>query len=154
MAERHSPWENPQQDYKLILAKRRSERRYRSLQLAKTLKILLTKFKKLGVDNRNAEMLDWIDQLENDAEYLDDEDFAAAKKFVSRMQKELTAVSQKVYEKCKQVYKIILISGKVLGCTSTIGWFGHKSVSLKVRKSWISVRVLAGMLITLLRIMR
>ena len=30
MAERHSPWENPQQDYELILAKRRSERRYRS----------------------------------------------------------------------------------------------------------------------------
>lgn len=40
------PWENPQQDYKVTLAKRRSERRYRSLQLAKTLEILLTKFKK------------------------------------------------------------------------------------------------------------
>ncbi|WP_276869973.1 hypothetical protein [Lactococcus taiwanensis] len=94
MVEQHSPWENPQQDYKLILAKRRLERRYRSLQLAKTLKILLTKFKKLGVDNRNAEILGWVDQLENDAEYLDDEDFAAAKKFVSRMQKELTKLEK------------------------------------------------------------
>ena len=61
------PWENPQQDYKVTLAKRRSERRYRSLQLAKTLEILLTKFKK----------------------YIDDGDFSSAKKFVAKMKREL-----------------------------------------------------------------
>ena len=46
------PWENPQQDYKVTLAKRRSERRYRSLQLAKALEILLTKFKKYNLIQR------------------------------------------------------------------------------------------------------
>ncbi len=83
------PWENPQQDYKVTLAKRRSERRYRSLQLVKTLKILLTEFKKYDVNNFNSEILSWIDLLEDAVEYVDDEDFKSAKKFVSRMQREL-----------------------------------------------------------------
>ncbi len=47
MTQKLHPWENPEQDYARTLAKRRSERRYRSLQLVKTLKILLTEFKKL-----------------------------------------------------------------------------------------------------------
>ena len=42
MTQKLHPWENPEQDYARTLAKRRSERRYRSLQLVKTLKILLT----------------------------------------------------------------------------------------------------------------
>lgn len=74
------PWENPQQDYKVTLAKRRSERRYRSLQLAKTLEILLTKFKKYNVNIFNSEILDWIEELRNNAEYIDDGDFSSAKK--------------------------------------------------------------------------
>lgn len=45
MTQKLHPWENPEQDYARTLAKRRSERRYRSLQLVKTLKILLTEFK-------------------------------------------------------------------------------------------------------------
>ena len=44
MTQKLHPWENPEQDYARTLAKRRSERRYRSLQLVKTLKILLTEF--------------------------------------------------------------------------------------------------------------
>ncbi|MGL5449411.1 MAG: hypothetical protein ACRDBN_03605 [Lactococcus cremoris] len=64
------PWENPQQDYKVTLAKRRSERRYRSLQLAKTLKILLTEFKKYDVNKFNSEILDWIEELRNNADIL------------------------------------------------------------------------------------
>ncbi|MGV8958686.1 hypothetical protein [Lactococcus lactis] len=71
------------------MAKRRSERRYRSLQLVKTLKILLTEFKKYDVNNFNSEILSWIDLLEDAVEYVDDEDFKSAKKFVSRMQREL-----------------------------------------------------------------
>ncbi|WP_282675117.1 hypothetical protein [Lactococcus lactis] len=66
MTQKLHPWENPEQDYARTLAKRRSERRYRSLQLVKTLKILLTEFKKYDVNN-----------------------FNSAKKFVSRMQREL-----------------------------------------------------------------
>lgn len=83
------PWENPQQDYKVTLAKRRSERRYRSLQLAKTLEILLTKFKKYNVNIFNSEILDWIEELRNSAEYIDDGDFSSAKKFVAKMKREL-----------------------------------------------------------------
>lgn len=83
------PWKNPQQDYKVTLAKRRSERRYRSLQLAKTLEILLTKFKKYNVNKFNSEILDWIEELRNNAEYIDDEDFSSAKKFVAKMKREL-----------------------------------------------------------------
>ncbi|WP_260314574.1 hypothetical protein [Lactococcus lactis] len=71
------------------MAKRRSERRYRSLQLVKTLKILLTEFKKYDANNFNSEILSWIDLLEDAVEYVDDEDFKSAKKFVSRMQREL-----------------------------------------------------------------
>ncbi|MDD0124237.1 hypothetical protein PSZ46_23520, partial [Shigella flexneri] len=56
--------------------KRRSERRYRSLQLAKTLEILLTKFKKYNVNIFNSEILDWIEELRNNAEYIDDGDFS------------------------------------------------------------------------------
>jgi len=89
MAQILHPWENPEQDYAQILAKRRSERRYRSLQLAKTLKILLTKFKSLNVEKFNSEILQWIENLESNAEYIDDEDFSSAKKFVSGMQREL-----------------------------------------------------------------
>lgn len=73
----------------MTLAKRRSERRYRSLQLAKTLEILLTKFKKYNVNKFNSEILDWIEELRNNAEYIDDEDFSSAKKFVSKMKREL-----------------------------------------------------------------
>ncbi|KST94766.1 hypothetical protein [Lactococcus lactis] len=89
MTQKLHPWENPEQDYAQILAKRRSERRYRSLQLVKTLKILLTEFKKYDVNNFNSEILSWIDLLEDAVEYVDDEDFKSAKKFVSRMQREL-----------------------------------------------------------------
>lgn len=64
MAQILHSWENPEQDYAQILAKRRSERRYRSLQLAKTLKILLTKFKSLNVEKFNSEILQWIENLE------------------------------------------------------------------------------------------
>ncbi|MCG6978902.1 hypothetical protein K9859_09600, partial [Lactococcus lactis] len=60
-----------------------------SLQLVKTLKILLTEFKKYDVNNFNSEILSWIDLLEDAVEYVDDEDFKSAKKFVSRMQREL-----------------------------------------------------------------
>ena len=73
----------------MTLAKRRSERRYRSLQLAKTLEILLTKFKKYNVNKFNSEILDWIEELRNNAEYIDDEDFSSAKKFVAKMKREL-----------------------------------------------------------------
>lgn len=89
MTQKLHPWENPEQDYERTLAKRRSERRYRSLQLVKTLKILLTEFKKYDVNNFNSEILSWIDLLEDAVEYVDDEDFKSAKKFVSRMQREL-----------------------------------------------------------------
>ncbi|MBU5242048.1 hypothetical protein [Lactococcus lactis] len=89
MTQKLHPWENPEQDYARNLAKRRSERRYRSLQLVKTLKILLTEFKKYDVNNFNSEILSWIDLLEDAVEYVDDEDFKSAKKFVSRMQREL-----------------------------------------------------------------
>lgn len=89
MTQKLHPWENPEQDYPRTLAKRRSERRYRSLQLVKTLKILLTEFKKYDVNNFNSEILSWIDLLEDAVEYVDDEDFKSAKKFVSRMQREL-----------------------------------------------------------------
>ncbi len=89
MTQKLHPWENPEQDYARTLAKRRSERRYRSLQLVKTLKILLTEFKKYDVNNFNSEILSWIDLLEDAVEYVDDEDFKSAKKFVSRMQREL-----------------------------------------------------------------
>ena len=57
MTQKLHPWENPEQDYARTLAKRRSERRYRSLQLVKTLKILLTEFKKYDVNNFNSEIL-------------------------------------------------------------------------------------------------
>ena len=57
------PWENPQQDYKVTLAKRRSERRYRSLQLAKTLEILLTKFKKYNVNKFNSVLVSFSQQI-------------------------------------------------------------------------------------------
>lgn len=50
MTQKLHPWENPEQDYARTLAKRRSERCYRSLQLVKTLKILLTEFKKYDVN--------------------------------------------------------------------------------------------------------
>lgn len=83
------PWENPQQDYKMTLAKRRSERRYRSIQLEKTLKILLTEFKKYDVNKFNSEILDWIEELRNNAEFIDAEDFSSAKKFVAKMKREL-----------------------------------------------------------------
>lgn len=89
MTQKLHPWENPEQDYARTLVKRRSERRYRSLQLVKTLKILLTEFKKYDVNNFNSEILSWIDLLEDAVEYVDDEDFKSAKKFVSRMQREL-----------------------------------------------------------------
>lgn len=89
MTQKLHPWENPEQDYARTLPKRRSERRYRSLQLVKTLKILLTEFKKYDVNNFNSEILSWIDLLEDAVEYVDDEDFKSAKKFVSRMQREL-----------------------------------------------------------------
>lgn len=89
MTQKLHPWENLEQDYAQTLAKRRSERRYRSLQLVKTLKILLTEFKKYDVNNFNSEILSWIDLLEDAVEYVDDEDFKSAKKFVSRMQREL-----------------------------------------------------------------
>ena len=89
MTQKLHRWENPEQDYARTLAKRRSERRYRSLQLVKTLKILLTEFKKYDVNNFNSEILSWIDLLEDAVEYVDDEDFKSAKKFVSRMQREL-----------------------------------------------------------------
>ena len=83
------PWENPQQDYKMTLAKRRSERRYRSIQLEKTLKILLREFKKYDVNKFNSEILDWIEELRNNAEFIDAEDFSSAKKFVAKMKREL-----------------------------------------------------------------
>ena len=57
--------------------------------LNSSLKILLTEFKKYDVNNFNSEILSWIDLLEDAVEYVDDEDFKSAKKFVSRMQREL-----------------------------------------------------------------
>lgn len=41
------------------------------------------------MNNFNSEILSWIDLLEDAVEYVDDEDFKSAKKFVSRMQREL-----------------------------------------------------------------
>ena len=49
MTQKLHAWENPEQDYARTLAKRRSERCYRSLQLVKTLKILLTDILKILV---------------------------------------------------------------------------------------------------------
>jgi len=87
MKEKLLPWENPDQNYHRTLAKRRSERRYRALQLAKTLRIMLTRFKTLGIADYQSEILEMIDNLEKDAGYLDDEEFGEAKKMVTRFQK-------------------------------------------------------------------
>ena len=95
MNDKHLPWENPEQDYKKTLAKRRSERRYRSIQLAKTLRVSLTRFKNLSVAEFNSEILNWIDVLEKDAEYLEDTEFAEAKKFVTKMKRQLTNLEKK-----------------------------------------------------------
>ncbi|MFC4651713.1 hypothetical protein ACFO26_02190 [Lactococcus nasutitermitis] len=89
MSEHRLPWENPQQNYNITLAKRRSERRYRTLQLAKTLRVLLTDFKSLKVEKFNAEIVNQIEQLEKNADFIDEEEFSAAKKYVSKMKREL-----------------------------------------------------------------
>ncbi|MDR0299194.1 MAG: hypothetical protein LBI13_03820 [Streptococcaceae bacterium] len=78
-------WEiDKSQNYEETLKRRRSERRYRALQLVKTLKILSTK--ELSMPFK--EIHDWIEKLEIDSEYLTDEDFSAAKKYVTKLQKE------------------------------------------------------------------
>jgi hypothetical protein len=94
MNDKRLPWENPNQNYKLTLVKRRSERRYRTLQLAKTLRIQLTAFKRLGVATFNSEILLKISELEGNADCLDDAEFSDIKKLVNRMKRELTKLEK------------------------------------------------------------
>ncbi|MDR0298710.1 MAG: hypothetical protein LBI13_01275 [Streptococcaceae bacterium] len=94
MKDKRLSWENPNQNYKLTLVKRRSERRYRTLQLAKTLRVQLMAFKRLGVATFNSEILLKISELEGNADYQDDAEFSDAKKFVNRMKRELTKLEK------------------------------------------------------------
>ena len=90
MPDKNLPWENPDQNYKKTLIKRRGERRYRVLQLAKTLRFSLTRFKRLEIDDYNAEILEWIGQMEDgSAGDFDDVDFSDAKKFTNKIVKML-----------------------------------------------------------------
>jgi hypothetical protein len=90
MTEQHLPWENPEQNYRKTLIQRRSERRYRVLQLSKTLRVSLTRLKQLEIDRYNAEILTWIEQMEDgSAGDFDDEDFAQAKKFTKSILKKI-----------------------------------------------------------------
>ncbi|MCL2112458.1 MAG: hypothetical protein FWH31_00760 [Streptococcaceae bacterium] len=96
MTEQHLPWENPNQDYKRTLMKRRSERRYRVLQLTKTLRVSLTRLKLLGIDEYNVEILTWIEQMEDgSAADFDDEEFTKAKRFTKRIVKLLEKIENK-----------------------------------------------------------
>ena len=90
------PWENPDQNYHRSLAKRQSERRYRVLQLAKTLRLMLTRFKILGVEDFNSEIVGKIDSLEKDAGYLDDEEFQEAKKYVTKLKRQLEKLENEI----------------------------------------------------------
>ncbi len=90
MTEQHLPWENPEQNYRKTLIQRRSERRYRVLQLSKTLRVSLTRLKQLEIDRYNSEILTWIEQMEDgSAGDFDDEDFAQAKKFTKSILKKI-----------------------------------------------------------------
>lgn len=96
ITDKHLPWENPNQDYRKTLIKRRSERLYRVLQLAKTLRVSLTRLKALGVDDYNIEILNWISQMEDgSAGDFDDEDFAQAKRFTNQIVKLLEKMKNK-----------------------------------------------------------
>ncbi|WP_054639683.1 hypothetical protein [Lactococcus fujiensis] len=79
MTEKQFPWENPEQNYNRTLAKRRSERRYRTRQLAKTLRVSLSRLKALGIRDYNSEIVERIETLERDADFIDDIDFFVAK---------------------------------------------------------------------------
>lgn len=90
MTEQHLPWENPEQNYRKTLIQRRSERRYRVLQLSKTLRVSLTRLKQLEIDRYNSEILTWIEQMEDgSAGDFDDEEFAQAKKFTKSILKKI-----------------------------------------------------------------
>ncbi|MGM9886811.1 MAG: hypothetical protein ACI31W_06165 [Lactococcus sp.] len=99
MKEKLLPWENPNQDYRRTLIKRHSERRYRTLQMAKTLRIMLTKFKTLNIERYNSEIITKISFLEGNSDVLDDEDFSEAKKFVSKMKRNLTKAEKEKEQK-------------------------------------------------------
>lgn len=99
MKEKLLPWENPNPDYRRTLIKRHSVRRYRTLQLAKTLRIMLTKFKTLNIEHYNSEIITQISFLEGNSDVLDDEDFSEAKKFVSKMKRNLTKAEKEKEQK-------------------------------------------------------